>query len=70
MPTIGGVRKYHGPYGPNNFISDNPLIALARDVNNRITSITLTTVEGVALIKTITRTPAGIITNVSRWSVV
>lgn len=60
-------RKYHGPYGPFNYISDNAQIQLTRDINNRVTLITLTTVEGVVMTKTITRTPAGYITDAGRW---
>lgn len=68
MPNLGDTRQYHGPNGPYNFISDNPLIALTRDGNNRVTVITLTTVSGTVLTKTITRDANGFITNVSRWS--
>ena len=68
MPNLGNTRTYHGPNGPFNYISDNALIALTRDVNDRITLITLTTTLGIVLTKTITRTPAGLITDVGRWT--
>jgi len=68
MPNLRDARQYHGPNGPDNYISDNPLIALTRDVNDRIITITLTTILGVVLTKTITRDPAGLVTNVSRWT--
>ena len=67
MPTIGTQRKQHGPNGPDNYISDNPQLTLTRDINDRITSVNLTTVEGVLLVKTITRAVGGLVTAVSRW---
>jgi len=67
MPNLGNTRQYHGPNGPFNYISDNPLIALTRDVNDRVIQIDLTTVLGTALRKTITRDVNGNVTNVSRW---
>ncbi len=67
MPNLGTTRQYHGPNGPDNFISDNPLIALGRDVNDRVITVTLTTVLGVILTKTIARDVNGYVLNVSRW---
>ena len=67
MPTIRDQRRYHGPNGPDNYITDNPSITLTRDVNDRITLITLLTVNGVTLTKTITRAVGGLITAVGTW---
>ena len=67
MPNIGNARTYTGPYGPNNYISDNPYIVLARDVNDRVILITLTTALGIAMTKTITRDINGLVVNVGRW---
>ena len=69
MHNLGNTRTYHGPNGPYNYISDNAMIALTRDVNDRITVITLTTVLGAVLTKTLTRDPIdGFITAVGRWT--
>jgi len=67
MPNMGNTRTYHGPNGSNNYISDNPYIVLARDINNRVILITLTTVLGIAMTKTITRDVNGLVVNVGRW---
>ena len=53
---------------PFNYIIDNPLVVLTRDVNDRVVTITLTTALGAVLTKTIARDGAGLITNVSKWT--
>ena len=69
MPdNIGTARVFRGPNGPNNYISDNATIALTRDVNDRVILITLTTLQGVIMTKTITRDGAGNITAVGQWT--
>ena len=67
MPNMGLQRKYHGPNGAWNYISDNPRLTLTRDVNDRVIVIDLYTIEGVNLRKTITRDVNGFVTNVSVW---
>lgn len=67
MPNLGNARRYTGPNGANNFITDNPEIELIRDINNRIIAIELTTKYNVLLTKTITRDGVGRVTDVSRW---
>ena len=67
MPNLGAARAYHGPNGPDNYISDNPLIALTRDVNDRVTLVTLTTALGLVMTKIITRDVNGFVTDVGRW---
>ncbi len=67
MPGLQDARQYHGPNGPNNYISDNPRMVFTRNVNDCIIQIDLFTVLNVNLRKTITRDVNDNITNISRW---
>lgn len=50
--------------------TDNPAVVLTRDGNDRITLITLTTIDSVVMTKTITRDGEGIITEVGKWIII
>lgn len=65
MPGI--QRRFTGPNGYLNFIPDNGLILLTRDINNRIVRLDITGPHGEAYHRIINRDGAGRVANIQFW---